>query len=106
MIINGNVELTAKEEEIRFLRMKLTEYKRNREILRKAYAGEICNWTGTGDTPDSGKLIRVKDILICLEFTSSALSNWVKITLESNVILTQLETAQDVNWEYVFLRKS
>ena len=35
MIINGNVELTAKEEEIRFLRMKLTEYKRNREILRK-----------------------------------------------------------------------
>ena len=35
MIRNGNVELMAKEEEIRFLKMQLNEENRSIELLRK-----------------------------------------------------------------------
>ena len=35
MIRNGDVELQAREEEIRFLKMQLAEEKRSIELLRK-----------------------------------------------------------------------
>lgn len=36
MIRNGDVELQAREEEIRFLKMQLQEEKRSLELLQKA----------------------------------------------------------------------
>lgn len=42
MVRNGNVELQAREEEIRFIKMQLAEDKRGIDLLRKETPNKRC----------------------------------------------------------------